>query len=144
MVQQSTKNSTLTAWPLKTGPTVCPETSVRNYHSRVGKITREHRSHLILRLTVLTLTGRRDKWLRTCIATSTAAEYSTLFVNIWTPLAIQSVNQRFNLQSSPYLALRGCFIKHLFKYSLSIPMQLNVLLKNTAEIRLQLPVLYTH
>jgi len=34
------------SWPLKMGPTGCPETSVRNYHYTLRNITDECRSHL--------------------------------------------------------------------------------------------------
>jgi hypothetical protein len=35
-----------TAWPLKMGLIGCPETLVRNYHSALSKILKEHGSHL--------------------------------------------------------------------------------------------------
>jgi hypothetical protein len=36
------------SWPLKMGPTGCPETSVRNYHYTLRNITEEQRSHLLV------------------------------------------------------------------------------------------------
>jgi hypothetical protein len=36
----------LNSWLLKMGPIGCPERSVRNYHSTMGNIPEERRSHL--------------------------------------------------------------------------------------------------
>jgi hypothetical protein len=39
------KNSSWTAWPLKKGPTGCPETSLNNYQSTPRNVPEERRSH---------------------------------------------------------------------------------------------------
>jgi hypothetical protein len=36
-----------TSWPLKIEPMSCPETSVRNYHSRLRNIAEQRRCHLL-------------------------------------------------------------------------------------------------
>jgi hypothetical protein len=41
---QSKKNYSCTAWPLKMGPTGCPETSVNNYQSTLNNFPEEHAS----------------------------------------------------------------------------------------------------
>jgi len=110
----------------------CPETRYETIIIGCVKSQEKHRSHITLRLTVLTLTGRQGKLLRSCFATFTVMEHATLFVTIWTPLAIKLVNRRFKLDFL-YLVLKGYFIKHLFKYSLSIPMQRNILLKTQSK-----------
>jgi len=35
-----------TSWPLKIWPRICPETSIRNYHSRLRNVVEERRCHL--------------------------------------------------------------------------------------------------
>ena len=98
---------------LETGLLSCPETRYETIIIGCVKSQERHRFHLTLRLTVLTLTGRQGKLLRSCFATSTAMEHATLFVTIWTPLAIKLMKKRFKLDCL-YLVLKGYFIKHLF------------------------------
>ena len=45
-LQGSNSPSSCVALPLKKEPIVCPETSATNYHSTLGNIPEEHRSHL--------------------------------------------------------------------------------------------------
>jgi hypothetical protein len=44
-LQRSSSPRRILLGPLKMGPTICPETSVRNYHSDLRQTQKEHRSH---------------------------------------------------------------------------------------------------